>query len=426
MCPSQIEYMTLEQQLHEMGVNARKASRALARFSTKQKNSFLLGMADGLEKAIPVVLEANAKDMDGGKNTGLSNALLDRLMLDTKRLTGVVKAIRTVAAFRDPVGRILTTTVRPNGLTIEKIAVPIGVVAIIYESRPNVTADAASLCLKAGNASILRGGKEAIHSNLAIAQALMEGGKAAGLPDSAIQVIPMIDREAIRILTRMDKYIDMIVPRGGHNLIEAVLEGARVPIIKHAAGICHVYVDKKADLGVAEKIAINSKCQRPGVCNAMETLLVHKDVAESFLPKLGEALVQRKVEMRGDAETCRLISSAKEVTEQDWRTEYLDFILSIRVVESLDEAIQHIEEYGSHHSDCIVTKDKIASDRFLREVDSAVVYVNASTRFTDGGEFGMGAEIGISTDKLHARGPMGLDELTTFKYVVHGDGQIRE
>ncbi|MDZ4816624.1 MAG: glutamate-5-semialdehyde dehydrogenase [Verrucomicrobiota bacterium] len=418
--------MTLEQQLHEMGVNARKASRALARFSTKQKNSFLLGMADGLEKAIPVVLEANAKDMDGGKNTGLSNALLDRLMLDTKRLTGVVKAIRTVAAFRDPVGRILTTTVRPNGLTIEKIAVPIGVVAIIYESRPNVTADAASLCLKAGNASILRGGKEAIHSNLAIAQALMEGGKAAGLPDSAIQVIPMIDREAIRILTRMDKYIDMIVPRGGHNLIEAVLEGARVPIIKHAAGICHVYVDKKADLGVAEKIAINSKCQRPGVCNAMETLLVHKDVAESFLPKLGEALVQRKVEMRGDAETCRLISSAKEVTEQDWRTEYLDFILSIRVVESLDEAIQHIEEYGSHHSDCIVTKDKIASDRFLREVDSAVVYVNASTRFTDGGEFGMGAEIGISTDKLHARGPMGLDELTTFKYVVHGDGQIRE
>lgn len=418
--------MNLVEQMHQIGRQARAGARALARLTAKERNACLQGMADGMEKAAAEILKANAQDLDAGRESGLSSALLDRLMLDEKRLGVMIKAVRTVADFRDPLGKVLCTTVRPNGLRIQKISVPLGVIGMIYESRPNVTSDAASLCLKAGNAVVLRGGKEAIESNLAIARAMMEGGRTAGLPEHVVQVIPFTDREGIKILSQMDAYVDLIIPRGGLQLIEMIVANARVPVIKHSQGICHVYVDRKADLAMAEKIAINAKCQRPGVCNAMETLLVHKDVSQEFIPSITKALQERKVELRGDETVQSLVPGIKAATEEDWKTEYLDYILSIKVVDSLDQAIDHIETYGSHHTDAIITEDKKASDRFLKEVDSASVYVNASTRFTDGGEFGMGAEIGISTDKLHARGPMGLDELTTYKYVIKGDGQIRE
>jgi glutamate-5-semialdehyde dehydrogenase len=311
-------------------------------------------------------------------------------------------------------------------MKITKLRVPIGVVGIIYESRPNVTADAAVLCVKSGNACILRGGKEAIHSNAAIAKALSVGAVNAGLSADVIQLVPFTDRDGVRLLAEMDRYLDVIVPRGGHALIEAVVEHARMPVIKHYHGVCHVYVDKAADLAMAEKIAVNAKCQRPGVCNAMETLLVHRDVAEKFLPSAAKALREKGVELRGDKRTCEVLGAeVKAATEEDWTTEYLDLILSIRVVDSLKEAIDHIEHYGSHHSDSIVTTDEAVARRFLAAVDSAAVFWNVSTRFSDGGEFGFGAEIGISTDKLHARGPMGLEELTTYKYLVTGAGQVR-
>jgi glutamate-5-semialdehyde dehydrogenase len=315
---------------------------------------------------------------------------------------------------------------RPNGLKITKLRVPIGVVGIIYESRPNVTADAAVLCLKSGNACILRGGKESLHSNLAIAKALSVGAQNAGLSPDVIQLVPFTDREGVRLLAQMDRYLDVIVPRGGHALIEAVVEHARMPVIKHYHGVCHVFVDGSADLDMAEKIALNAKCQRPGVCNALETLLVHRDVAEKFLPKVAASLAAAAVELRGDVRTCEVLGNkAKPATEADWSAEYLELILSIRVVDSLEEAVEHIENYGSHHTDSIVTADESAARKFLAAVDSATVLWNASTRFSDGGEFGFGAEIGISTDKLHARGPMGLEELTTYKYLVEGTGQVR-
>jgi glutamate-5-semialdehyde dehydrogenase len=311
-------------------------------------------------------------------------------------------------------------------MKITKLRVPIGVVGIIYESRPNVTADAAVLCVKSGNACILRGGKEAIHSNAAIAKALSVGAVNAGLSADVIQLVPFTDRDGVRLLAQMDRYLDVIVPRGGHALIEAVVEHARMPVIKHYHGVCHVYVDQAADLTMAEKIAVNAKCQRPGVCNAVETLLVHRDVAEKFLPSVAKALREKGVELRGDKRTCEVLGAGvKAATEEDWTTEYLDLILSIRVVDSLQEAIDHIEHYGSHHSDSIVTGDEAAARQFLAAVDSAAVFWNVSTRFSDGGEFGFGAEIGISTDKLHARGPMGLEELTTYKYLVTGAGQVR-
>ncbi|MFM8719971.1 MAG: glutamate-5-semialdehyde dehydrogenase, partial [Chthoniobacterales bacterium] len=315
---------------------------------------------------------------------------------------------------------------RPNGLKITKLRVPIGVVGIIYESRPNVTADAAVLCLKSGNACILRGGKESIHSNLAIAKALSVGAQNAGLSPDVIQLVPFTDREGVKLLAQMDRYLDVIVPRGGHALIEAVVEHARMPVIKHYHGVCHVFVDRSADLDMAKNIVLNAKCQRPGVCNALETLLVHRDVAEKFLPKVAASLADKGVELRGDVRTCEVLGNkAKPATEVDWTTEYLELILSIRVVDSLEEAIEHIENYGSHHTDSIVTAEESEARKFLAAVDSATVLWNASTRFSDGGEFGFGAEIGISTDKLHARGPMGLEELTTYKYLVEGTGQVR-
>ena len=385
-----------------------------------------MAMADALEASGDEILAANGRDLAAAPGYGLNAAAVDRLKLDAARVRAMAEGVRQVASLPDPCGEIIRQWTRPNGITITKIRVPIGVVGIIYESRPNVTADAAVLCLKSGNACILRGGKEAIHSNTAIARALSAGAVKAGLPGEVIQLVPFTDRDGVRLLAQMDRYLDVIVPRGGHALIEAVVEHARMPVIKHYHGVCHVYVDQAADLVMAEEIAVNAKCQRPGVCNAMETLLVHRDVAEKFLPAVADALRAKGVELRGDRRTSEVLGSGvKAAMEEDWTTEYLDLILSIRVVDSLEAAIDHIEHYGSHHSDSIVTTDEAAARKFLAAVDSAAVFWNVSTRFSDGGEFGFGAEIGISTDKLHARGPMGLEELTTYKYLVTGDGQVR-
>ena len=385
-----------------------------------------MAMADALEAAEAGIMAANAKDLEAAPSYGLNAAAVDRLKLDATRVRAMARGVREVADLPDPCGEIIRAWTRPNGMKITKIRVPIGVVGIIYESRPNVTAEAAVLCLKSGNACILRGGKESIHSNTAIARALSTGAVNAGLSADVIQLVPFTDREGVRLLAQMDRYLDVIVPRGGHALIEAVVEHARMPVIKHYHGVCHVYVDKSADLAMAEKIAVNAKCQRPGVCNAMETLLVHRDVAEKFLPSVAKAMRGQGVELRGDRRTGEVLGAeVKPATEEDWTTEYLDLILSIRVVDSMEQAIDHIENYGSHHSDSIVTTDEAAARKFLAAVDSAVVFWNVSTRFNDGGEFGFGAEIGISTDKLHARGPMGLEELTTYKYLVAGTGQVR-
>ena len=416
----------LKMQIEDFGRRARAAARVLARTDRAQKDRGLLAMADEIVAAAPEILPANARDVEKAKATGLSGAMLERLMLTEKRLAAMADGIREVADLPDPVGEILRDWTRPNGLRIQKVRVPIGVVGIIYESRPNVTSDAAVLCTKTGNATILRGGSESIHSNVAIAAALSRGAAQAGLPADSVLLIPTTDREAVRHLCEMDKYLDVIVPRGGKGLIETVVQHARMPVIKHYDGICIMYVDRAADLAMAESIVINAKCQRPGVCNAIETVLVHREVAEKFFATTGKTLLEKGVEIRGDARTVQVLGSkAKPATGQDFRTEFLDLILAVKVVDSLDEAIAHIEENGSHHSDGIVTADAEAAERFLGEVDSATVYWNASTRFTDGGEFGFGAEIGISTDKLHARGPMALEELTTYKYVLRGNGQIR-
>lgn len=416
----------LGQQIEELGQKARAAARVLALSSKDQKNAALMAMADALEASGEEILAANGRDLAAAPGYGLNAAAVDRLKLDAARVRAMAEGVRQVALLPDPCGEIIREWARPNGITITKIRVPIGVVGIIYESRPNVTADAAVLCLKSGNACILRGGKEAIYSNTAIAWALSAGAVKAGLPAEVIQLVPFIDREGVRLLAQMDRYLDVIVPRGGHALIEAVVEHARMPVIKHYHGVCHVYVDQVADLAMAEEIAVNAKCQRPGVCNAMETLLVHREVAEKFLPSVARALRDQGVELRGDRRTVEVLGAGiKAATEEDWTTEYLDLILSIRVVDSLEAAIDHIEHYGSHHSDSIVTTDEAAARKFLAAVDSAAVFWNVSTRFSDGGEFGFGAEIGISTDKLHARGPMGLEELTTYKYLVTGNGQVR-
>jgi glutamate-5-semialdehyde dehydrogenase len=421
-----MESTNLAGQIEEMGRKARTAARVLALCSKDQKNAALMAMADAIEAAEADIVAANASDLEAAPGYGLNDAAVDRLRLDSARIKGMAQGVRQVAGLPDPCGEVIREWTRPNGMKITKIRVPIGVVGIIYESRPNVTADAAVLCVKSGNACILRGGKEAIHSNAAIAKALSAGAMNAGLSADTIQLVPFTDREGVRLLAQMDRYLDVIVPRGGHALIEAVVEHARMPVIKHYHGVCHVYVDKSADLGMAEKITVNAKCQRPGVCNAMETLLVHRDLAEKFLPSVAKALREKGVELRGDQRTCEVLGpGVKPATEADWTTEYLDLILSIRVVDSLEQAIDHIENYGSHHSDTIVTTDEAAARKFLAAVDSAVVFWNVSTRFNDGGEFGFGAEIGISTDKLHARGPMGLEELTTYKYTVTGSGQVR-
>ncbi len=417
--------MNLHDEMILMGNRAVAASRELAKLSTKKKNCILEAMANELAAQKDVIQQANAKDLAAGKQAGLSSALLDRLELNDARIEGMVKGLLDVAALKDPVGREISNWNRPNGLQIRKVRVPIGVIAIIFESRPNVTADAASLCFKTSNAVILRGGKEAAHSNRAIAAALREGGAKKGMPADAIQLVQTTDRDAVRELAQMVGKIDLIMPRGGESLIKAVTEMAWVPVIKHYKGVCHTYVDATADVDMARAICENAKVQRPGVCNAMETLLVHKDIAEAFLPAMIARLKECGVELRGDETVQKFDADVIAATEADWYEEYLDLTLAIRVVDSVDAAIEHINTYGSHHSDAIVTADKESEKAFLSQVDSSSVYVNASTRFTDGAEFGMGAEIGISTDKLHARGPMGLEELTTYKYIIEGTGQVR-
>lgn len=412
---------SIQETIHQMGRQARAAAYKLAQLSSDEKNAILREMAAAIRQRVPELLSANAKDLEAGRAKGLSNAMLDRLMLDEKRIEAMAAGIDQVATLPDPVGQVLDSWERPNGIRIEQIRVPIGTIGIIYESRPNVTADAAVLCFKTGNATILRGGSEAIHSNVAIAEALA----AAGAPEHAIQLIPFTDRESVAVLAGMDKWLDLIIPRGGKGLIETVVSLARMPVIKHYDGICHLFADAAADQEMAVALTVNSKTQKCGVCNALETLLVHREIADSFLPKAAAALRSKNVELRGCDETRKHLTDILPATEEDWGTEYLDLILSIKIVGSLEDAVSHINRYGSHHTDVIVTRDEMAAERFLREVDSACVFHNVSTRFADGGEFGFGAEIGISTDKLHARGPMGLRELTSYQYRVRGNGQVR-
>ena len=423
--------MNLKDEMTNLAKQAKSAARELAKLSIAEKNRCLLAMADALETCQNSLKEANALDMVAGAESGLSTAMLDRLKLDDKRIAGMAKGLREVAALPDPVGRILDERVRPNGLKLQKISTPLGVIVIIYESRPNVTADAASLCFKSGNSTILRGGKEAIHSNRMIAEMMISAGKKAlpNFPDYAIQVVQTTDRDAIRELLSLTQYVDLCMPRGGESLIRAVTECSKVPVIKHYKGVCHVYVDESADERMAEEIVLNAKVQRPAVCNAMETLLIDRAIAPTFLPMIANKLSEKKVELRLDPNALTILNNRgknlKAAREEDWFTEYNDYILNVRVVNGVSEAIDHINHYGSAHSDSIVTRDEKRARRFLNEVDSAAVYWNASTRFTDGGEFGMGAEIGISTDKVGARGPMGLDELTTYKWIGIGSGQIR-
>jgi glutamate-5-semialdehyde dehydrogenase len=411
----------------QMARQAKAASRELAQLTTAEKNACLLAMALALEQQSAKIKAANALDMETGAKLGLTTAMLDRLRLDDNRIAGMAKGLREVAALPDPVGKVLNERVRPNGLKLKKVTTPIGVVVIIYESRPNVTADAASLCFKSGNATILRGGKEALHSNHAIAQIMVEAGRQAlaSFPPHAIQVVPTTEREAIRELLSLTQYVDLCMPRGGEGLIRAVAECSKVPVIKHYKGVCHVYIDELGDLDMAEAICFNAKVQRAATCNAMETMLVHKNVAVRFLPRICRRLTESGVELRGCERTRRIFPAAKPATEEDWYAEYLDLVLAIRVVDDLEQAIDHIARYGSSHTDAIVSEDIRRVQQFVRDVDSSSVMVNTSTRFSDGGEYGLGAEVGISTDKLHARGPMGVRDLTTYKWVVYGNGQLR-
>ncbi len=419
--------MALHDEMVALGECAVAASRELARLSARRKNAILVAMADELEARRDAIKAANARDVEAAKAAGMSAALVDRLTLTDSRIAAMSKGLRDVSGLKDPVGGVISRWIRPNGLEILKVRVPIGVIAIIYESRPNVTADAAGLCFKTANAVILRGGKEALQSNLAIVEALQAGGARKGMPAHAVQLVSTTDREAVRELVQLEGKVDLVIPRGGESLIRAVVEQARVPVIKHYKGVCHTYVDASADLDMALKICENAKCQRPGTCNAMETLLIHQDIAATFLPMIERRLGQElHVELRGDDAARAVLPGIRAATEDDWYAEYLDLILAVRIVPNVTAAIAHINKYGSNHSDTIVAGSTEAQKQFTQDVQSAAVYVNASTRFTDGGEFGMGAEIGISTDKLHARGPMGLEELTTYKYVIRGNGQVRE
>jgi glutamate-5-semialdehyde dehydrogenase len=416
----------VEQAVVEQCMRAKTAARRLAYLSTKTKNDALEAMARALQEAQAFILEANSHDIKAAKERGMSEAMQDRLLLTGSRINAMAAGLREVAALPDPIGEVIDGVRRPNGLEIRRVRVPLGVIGIIYESRPNVTVDAAALCLKAGNAVVLRGGSEAIHSNIALARVISQAAIEAGVPAGAIELVESTDRAAAQRLMRMNGVVDVLIPRGGAGLIQTVVRTATVPTIETGVGNCHVYVDSAADLELAEKLTVNSKCQRPSVCNAAETLLVHRDVAEIFLPRVGKALQERGVELRGDDRTRALVPNVTPATDDDYYAEFLALIMAVRVVNNLDEAMDHIDTYGSKHTELIVTRDYNAAQRFVREVDASTVNVNASTRFTDGGQFGLGAEIGISTQKLHARGPMGLREITSTKFIVQGDGQVRE
>ncbi|MBI3317634.1 MAG: glutamate-5-semialdehyde dehydrogenase [Candidatus Omnitrophica bacterium] len=419
---------SLSDQVRQLARRAKSASEILAGVPAPVKNRALRAMADELEKSEPAVLRENEKDLRAARARGIGGALLDRLALNPQRLAEMSRGLREVAKLPDPVGELIKAWRRPNGLEIRKVRVPIGVIGIVYEARPNVTADCAGLCLKAGNSVILRGGSEAIHSNRMIFRCLERAALRQNLPRGSVNMISQTDRRGVEILLSQVGLVDLVIPRGGEGLIRQVVEKAKVPVIKQYKGICHTFVDEGADLKMAERICFNAKVQRPGVCNAMETLLVHRKAAPEFLPRMARRYLEAGVELRGDRRTRRVLKGfpVKAARELDWATEYLDLILSVRVVDSLKEAIDHIRRYGSGHSEAIVTRSKTRADQFLKNVDSACVYLNASTRFTDGGQFGLGAEIGVSTDKLHARGPMGLQELTTYKYIVTGHGQVRK
>lgn len=419
------ETFDLRKYCRETAQRARAASVELASLSGGTKIKFLRRAAELLRANQEALTEANAKDIAAAPGYGLTDAAIDRLRLTPKVVESMAVGLEEVSALPEPIGEVIESTIRPNGLSINKTRVPLGVVFFIYESRPNVTADAAAICVKSGNAVILRGGKEAIHSNLAIVELIAQAAEESGLPEHAVQLVSTTDRAAVGEFLRMPEYIDLAIPRGGEGLIRRVAEEAQMPVIKHFTGNCHVYVDAAADLEMAERVVVNSKCQRLGTCNTAESLLVHRDVAAEFMPRIAKALGAHSIELRGDARTRSLVPAAKAATEEDWGTEYLAPIISIKIVDTLDEAIRHINRYGSKHTDAIITGDLTAARRFTTAVDSAAVMVNASTRFNDGFEFGLGAEIGISTDKFHARGPCGIKELTSYKYVVYGDGQVR-
>lgn len=418
--------MNVEEYMIELGERAREESRLVAKADTHQKNAALLAMADAIDNSREALREANERDLENGRKNGLDNAMLDRLELTPARIDTMIEGLRQVASLPDPVGAITDLKYLPSGIQVGKMRVPLGVIGIIYESRPNVTVEAASLCLKSGNATILRGGSEAINSNQAVARCIRQGLAEAGLPESAVQVVETTDRDAVGKLITMPEFVDVIVPRGGKGLIERISRDAKVTVIKHLDGICHVYIDDQADKGKAINVALNAKTHRYGTCNTMETLLVHQAVAAEILPELAERYQAVGVELRGCERSCELLPFINHATDEDWSTEYLAPILSLKLVDDMGEAIRHINQYGSHHTDAIITENYTKSRAFLREVDSSSVMVNASTRFADGFEYGLGAEIGISTDKIHARGPVGLDGLTSEKYVVLGDGHIRK
>ena len=413
------------EELNIKGKAAKLAAAKLAVMSEGEKNAALLAAADAVCERAEYILAENAKDVDAARKNGMNEGLVDRLTLNSARIEGIAEGIRQVAALPDPIGEVLSEIKRPNGLHIGQVRVPLGVIGIIYEARPNVTADAAALCIKAGNAVILRGGKEAFRSNLALTAVMHDAACAAGLPDGCLSLVEDTTRESAAALMRLNEYLDVIIPRGGAGLIRAVIENSTVPAIETGTGNCHVYVDEGADLDMAERIVINAKTSRPSVCNAEEKLLIHRSAADKFLPRIAAALTERGVEIVGDSFVCDMLPSAKAATEEDWAAEFLDLKIGIKIVGGIDEAIAHINKYGSGHSEAIITESYASSQKFLEEVDAAAVYVNASTRFTDGFEFGFGAEIGISTQKLHARGPMGLKALTSTKYIIRGNGQIR-
>lgn len=418
--------MTVESTIDDMARAARNAAHKLGRVSSRQKNAALRAIAGGLKTQADFIQSENQKDLMRAAEMGLSSAMIDRLTVTTATIDAMIAGLEEIVHLDDPVGTLSSTWIRPNGLRVARMRIPLGVVGIIYESRPNVTIDAAALCLKAGNAVILRGGSEAFYSNQALASIIRSGLEDSGLPDKAAQVVPVREREAVYALLNQEAYIDLIIPRGGEGLIRSVVENSKIPVLKHYKGVCHIYVDEDADLDMAQNICLNAKVQRPGVCNAMETLLVHRSVAEEFLPVMAERFGQAGVELRGCEATCRIVPDAHKAQKSDWSAEYLDLILSVKVVDDMDEALAHIAAYSSNHSEAIVTRDYERAQRFVREADSSVVLVNASTRFNDGGQLGLGAEIGISTSKLHAFGPMGVEELTTTKFVVHGNGQTRD